>query len=194
MSSSARLCWSTRRSGQLLDRCSLQGGRGRTMLWTSSRYLGWPMWTFTNWSELCYGHFPDWFLEYYQIILRSLSFKPFDVMDIFQVGFYNLIRSYDDVLGWFLEYDDPGCFLEYDDDKDQIFKLETYFAGRLVGPRSDEGCRLMHTQPIGLFYLIIEKSDNLWQWYPGWFHWLIDGQLWNYKRLHGCHTILIHFR
>ena len=146
------------------------------------------------WSELCYGHFPDWFLEYYQIILWSLSFKPFDVMDIFQVGFYNLIRSYDDVLGWFLEYDDPGCFLEYDDDKDQIFKLETYFAGRLVGPRSDEGCRLMHTQPIGLFYLIIEKSDNLWQWYPGWFHWLIDGQLWNYKRLHGCHTILIHFR
>ena len=115
-------------------------------------------------------------------------------MDIFQVGVYNLIRSYDDVLGWFLEYDDPGCFLEYDDDKDQIFKLETYFAGRLVGPRSDEGCRLMHTQPIGLFYLIIEKSDNLWQWYPGWFHWLIDGQLWNYKRLHGCHTILIHFR
>ena len=80
-------------------------------------------------------------------------------MDIFQVGFYNLIRSYDDVLGWFLEYDDPGCFLEYDDDKDQIFKLETYFAGRLVGPRSDEGCRLIHTRPIntGLFYLIIEK-------------------------------------
>ena len=83
-------------------------------------------------------------------------------MDIFQIGFYNLIRSYDDVLGWFLEYDDPGCFLEYDDDKDQIFKLETYFAGRLVGPRSDEGSRLTWymLDQIWLFKVITFDNDT----------------------------------
>ena len=34
----SRLCWWTRRSGRLLGRCSLQGGRGRRMSWTSSRW------------------------------------------------------------------------------------------------------------------------------------------------------------
>ena len=49
----SRLCWWIRRNGRLLGRCSLQGGRGRRMSWTSSR---WTMRTIINMRTGCPDH------------------------------------------------------------------------------------------------------------------------------------------